>query len=108
MILDGRRAVDPSRAGRREWRSGQPPGLAQDIESYAGSWRAAQSHGILPGMQANTIVWILSARRYGSILTRKRDPGPREGIAKEVGVRAGAAGVTPPEARYSQPRLELR
>ena len=31
-------------------------------------------------------------------LTRKRDPGPREGIAEEVGVRAGAAGVTPPEA----------
>jgi len=49
---------------------------------------------------------FLSARRYGSILTRKRDPGSRECIAKEVGVRAGAAGVTTPEARYGQPRLE--
>jgi hypothetical protein len=46
-------------------------------------------------------------RRVGAILSGKRDPA-REGIAKETGVRAAAAWVTPPEARYRQPRLELQ
>ena len=103
MILDGCRlctlSIHRAQGGEsgEVLRSGQPLGLMQDIESYTGPGERAQSHGIIRGMRANTIVWILSAPRYGSILTRKRDPGPREGIAKEVGMRAGAAGVTPPE-----------
>jgi hypothetical protein len=46
--------------------------------------------------------------RYGSIVTRKRNAGAREGVAKEVGVRARAPGVTPPKARDSQARLKLQ
>ena len=49
----------------------------------------------------------LFALRYRTIVTRDRDPGAREGIAEEFGLRAGAAGVTPPETRYGQCRLEL-
>jgi hypothetical protein len=37
-----------------------------------------------------------------------RDAGPSEGVAKDVGVRAGAAGVTTPEAFYGEPRFELK
>ena len=50
----------------------------------------------------------LFARLHRTTLTGKRDSGPRECVAKEVGVRATAAGVTSPEDRYSQPRLKLQ
>jgi hypothetical protein len=36
-----------------------------------------------------------------------RDAGLGKGVAKDVGVRAGAAGITPPETRYGEPRFEL-
>ena len=45
---------------------------------------------------------------FGFILVGKRYPGPGKGIAKEVGMRAGAAGISPPEPRYGQPGLELQ
>ena len=50
---------------------------------------------------------MLFAGCYKSTLTRNRDSGPRKGIAKEVGVRAGVAGITTPEAGYRQLRFEI-
>jgi hypothetical protein len=36
-----------------------------------------------------------------------RDAGPSEGVAKDIGVRAGAAGVATPEPFYGEVRFEL-
>ena len=63
--------------------------------------------GIIRGTRTDTIGWFSSASRLGPILTRKRDPGLRKGIAKEIGLRTSAAWIPPSEARYGQPRLEF-
>jgi hypothetical protein len=80
-----------------DWfRSAQSLDLVQDIGSHAGPGKVMVSSAECG--QHNRVDLISSAPRYGSIPARKRDPSPREGIAKEVGMRAGAARVTPPEA----------
>ena len=76
-------------------------GLARD-------WRHNEKTQFLPSCPIKRLQPDLFARRYRSILTRTRNSGQCECIAKDVSVRGCAPRITMPEARYSEPRFELQ
>lgn len=98
--------VSPAREG--SYCSSQPITTGEPIISNVERAKGFSSETARGSERRGGIGLSLFALRYRIILIRNRDPGPRECIAKALGVRAGAAGITTPEARYGEPRLELQ